>query len=99
MGETKRLERTIRVKILDHEYLVKSEEEEDQVHKIAEYVSRKLGEIKENTEGLSEIRIAILAALHIANEYYQILKERDDLLVDQKKRTEALIYHIDSVMG
>ena len=93
------MERTIRVKILDHEYLVKSEEEEDQVHKIAEYVSRKLGEITENTEGLSEIRIAILAALHIANEYYQVLKERDDLLVDQKQRTEALIYHIDSVMG
>ncbi|MFC1824912.1 cell division protein ZapA [Thermodesulfobacteriota bacterium] len=93
------MERTIRVKILDQEYLVKSEEEEDQVQKIAEYVSQKLGEVRENTEGLSEIRIAILAALHIANEYYQVSKERDDLLADRKKRTEALIYHIDSAMG
>ena len=89
----------IKVRILDHEYLVKSDEDEEQVHRIAEYVSDKLREAKDNTKGLSEKRTAILAALNIASEYFELLKEQDDLLASLRQRTESLIDNIDSVMG
>jgi cell division protein ZapA len=91
--------RSVKVKILDHEYLVKCEEDEDQVYRIAEYINGKLGEIRDNTMGLSEKKMAILAALNIASEYFQLLKERDDMLSVLRQRTEALIYNIDSAMG
>ena len=90
---------TIKVKILDHEYLVKSEEDAGQVKKIAEYVNEKLQEIKDNTKDLPEKKAAILAALNIASEYFQIVRERDELLASIKQRTEAMNYNIDSVMG
>lgn len=89
----------VKVKILDQEYLIKSEEDSEQVYKIAEYVNEKLREIKDNTEGLSEKKVAILAALTIASEYFQLLKERDDLSANIRQRTKTLIYTIDSVMG
>jgi cell division protein ZapA len=89
----------IKVRILDHEYLIKSKEDEEQVHRIAEYVNDKLKEVKDNTEGLSEKKTAILAALNIASEYFQLLKEQDDLLARLRQRTESLIHNIDSVIG
>ena len=87
-----------RVRILDHDYLVKSEEDARTVHKIAEYVNEKLKEIGDNTEGLSQKKTAILAALNIASEYFQLLKERSELLNRIQDRAEALIHHIDSTM-
>ncbi len=72
------MEKPVKVKILDNEYLIKSDEEDiEKVYKIAEYVNKKIKEINDNSEGLSEKKTAILTALNIAGEYFQILKERD----------------------
>ena len=89
----------VKVRILDREYLVSSEEDQEQVQRIAEYVNEKLKEVQDNTEGLSEKKTAILAALNIASEYFNLLKEKDDLLARLRQRTELLIHNIDSVMG
>jgi len=92
------LTKPIRVRILDYEYLIKTDEEEAEVQKIAQFVNNKFMEIKENTEGLSERKTAILAAFDIASEYFQLLKEREHLIENIQKRAEALNYHIDSLM-
>lgn len=89
----------LKVKILDHEYLLKSQEDQEEVHRIAQYVNDKLMEVKRNSEGLSEKKTAILAALNIASDYFQLLKEQDELLARLRQRTESLIHHIDSVIG
>lgn len=89
----------VKVRILDREYLVTSEEGQEQVQRIAEYVNEKLREVRDSTEGLSEKKTAILAALNIASEYFQLSKEQDDLLARLRQRTELLIHNIDSVMG
>lgn len=87
----------VKVKILDHEYLVVSDEDEGQVYKIAEYVNKKLREIKEKSEGLSDRKMAILATLNIASEYFQVLRERDEVMIHIQERTKLLIRNIDSV--
>jgi len=93
------LVKTVKVRVFDHEYVVKSGDDDEQALRIAEYVNEKLGEIKDNNMELSEKKIVILAALNIASEYFQLLNERDELLARLQQRTEALIYNIDSVMG
>jgi len=93
------LVKTFRVTILDQEYLIKSEENEEQVHRVAEYVNEKLKEIRENAQDLSERKMAILAALNIASEFFQLLKERDVQSSDIRERARTLIYQIDSMMG
>ncbi|MBW1863901.1 MAG: cell division protein ZapA [Deltaproteobacteria bacterium] len=89
----------VKIRIRDYEYLVKTEENEEQIDRIAKYINEKLKEIQDNTEGLSEKKMAILVALHIAGDYFQLLKERDEMLANIRQRTEALIYNIDSMMG
>lgn len=94
------MEKPVKVRILDNEYLIKSEVEDiEEVYRIAEYVNEKVNEIIENSEGLSEKKTAILAALHIASDYFQVLKDRDDLLANIHQRSKALIYSIDSLMS
>jgi cell division protein ZapA len=93
------LAQPVKVRILDREYLVTSEENQEEVQRIAEYVNEKLREVQDSMEGLSDKKTAILAALNIASEYFQLLKEQDDLLSRLRQRTELLIHNIDSVMG
>jgi len=89
----------IKVKILNNEYLIKSEEDKEKVSKIAEYVDERLQEVNDSNEGLSEKKSAILAALNIASDYFQLLKERDDLAANIRQRSKALINDIDSLIG
>ena len=89
----------VKVKIRNAEYLVRGEDDEQQVQRIADYVNDKLKEIEQGTEGLSEKRTAILAALDIAGDYFQILKEKDVLLSKVRQRTQSMIRSIDSVIG
>ena len=91
------MEKPIRIKLLDHEYLIKSDEDEDKVQNIAKYVQDKFKKVRENKEGLSERKMAILIAFDIANEYFQLQKERDDLVTKIERRAQALSSTIDSI--
>jgi len=91
------LVRTVRVKILDHEYLIKSDEDEEQIRRIARYVNDKFAEVSSKAEGLSERRRAILVAFNIASDYFQLLRKRDEKIMDLQRRARALNHQIDSV--
>ena len=89
----------VKVRIRNAEYLVQGEDNEQEVQRVADYVNDKLKEIEEGAEGLSEKRTAILAALDIAGDYFQILKEKENLLTSVRQRTQSMIRSIDSVLG
>jgi len=91
------LEKPIKVKIFNHEYLIKSDEDEQQVQNIAKFLNDRFREIREDTKDLSEGKTAILAAFHIASDYFHVLKERDDLVRDIQNRARSLNYQIDSI--
>jgi len=88
----------VKVRIHDQEYLLRSDGDVEQIEEIAEYVNRKLTDIEEGAEGLSERKVAILAALDIAGEYLQARKERDEIKRRIRQRTEAMIKSITSVV-
>jgi len=92
------LEKPVRVKILDHDYLIRGDEGEEQTKEIAEFVNSKFKEVRENSENLSEKKTAILAAFNIASEYFQLKKERDNLMLDIQKRAQSLNFQIDSII-
>ena len=75
--------------------MLKSEEEFQEVYRIADYVNQKMKEVKNNTEGLSEKKIAILAALNIASDYFRLLKEKEELIDMIGRKAEQLIRYID----
>jgi cell division protein ZapA len=92
------LEKPISVNILGNDYIIQSDEDSEKVYKLAEYVNKKVKEINDNVTGLSERRKVILVALNIANDYFQILKEKDELIADIRQRSNTLINNIDSTI-
>lgn len=92
------MEKPISVNILGNDYIIQSEEDSEKVYKLAEYVNKKVKEIDDNVNGLSDRRKIILVALNIANDYFQILKEKDELINDIRQRSSALINNIDSTI-
>ena len=91
------MDRSIKIKILDNEYLIRSKgNDTENIYKIAEYVNEKLRETDENSSGISEKRAAILTALNIASDYFNVLDERDKLLEEIQNKSQSLISVINS---
>jgi cell division protein ZapA len=65
-------EQTIRVEIYNQTYSIRSDGDNDYILELAEYVDRKMREISSGTLTVDSLKVAILAALHIADEYYQL---------------------------
>ena len=74
-------ETPVKVYILGQEYVVKSEEGEDYVRKVATYVSDQIETIIETTKTVTTFKVAILAAMRIADEYFKEM-EKNKRLVD-----------------
>ena len=92
------MEQPIKVKILDHEYFLRSDVDREQIQRIARFVDEKFREVKKNTEGLPEGKTALLAAFHIASDYFQALKRNDETAEEFQKRAKSLNFRIDSVL-
>ena len=92
------MDKPVTVTILGHEYRIKSNEDEERVRDIAQFVNDKFKAIIDSTDGLSERKTAILVAFDIAGDYFQALKERDGAAVEIQGRARALNLQIDSVI-
>lgn len=93
------MKQPIKVTILNREYLIKSDENEEHVRNVTKFVNNKFMEIKDNAAALSENKAAILASFHIASEYLQAIKVQDSLIRELQDRARLLNHKIDSVMS
>jgi cell division protein ZapA len=88
----------IRVEIYDQAYNLRGVDT-DYILKLADFVDKKMRNVAEQTSTVDSLRVAVLAALNIADEY-QVLKKKYDLLASQfRERTGALSGALDEVLG
>lgn len=64
-------EQTIRVEIYNQTYSIRSDGDNQYIQDLAGYVDAKMREIASGTMTVDSLKVAILAALHIADEFYQ----------------------------
>ncbi|UCF73498.1 MAG: cell division protein ZapA [Deltaproteobacteria bacterium] len=89
----------VKIRIRDREYAVRGPDEREQILKVAAYVDKKLKEISGSKKGLSDDKTAILAALDIAGDYFQLIKEKEDLLTEINNRSQRLIQGLNMVLS
>ncbi|MFV1956716.1 MAG: cell division protein ZapA [bacterium] len=82
------------VEIFGKVYTVRGEKDAEYVRRVAEYVDRKMREISQVTDTVSTSRIAILAALNIADEFFALREETDEL----ESRMKNLSRKIDKAL-
>jgi cell division protein ZapA len=76
----------IRVVIYDQEYYVRGELDEEYIQKLAQFLDNKMRAIAGRTRTVDSLRVAVLAALNIADEYHQVKAKYEETTkrVDQK---------------
>lgn len=100
------MERPIGIRILDQEYFIKSDVDEEEVQRIVSIVNDKLESIIKATGGSLEKKAALLAAFYIAGDYYQLTKEinsirdeRDNLKRIVQDKARRLNEQIESALN
>ena len=80
--------RGITVKIFEDEYII-ADPDAQKVQRIAQYVDNKMREIdRQHSSNISTAKLAVLAAMTIADEFMQVVGEQDRLAESaQENRT------------
>ena len=76
----------IRVVIYDQEYFVRGDLDEEYIQKLAKFLDTKMRSIAGRTRTVDSLRVAVLAALNIADEYHQVKAKYEETSkrVDEK---------------
>jgi cell division protein ZapA len=89
----------VTIKIRSREYAVRGSDDREQILKVAAYVDEKLREISDSKKGLNDEKTAILAALDIAGDYFQLKREKENLLREISNRSQKLIKSVTKALN
>ena len=85
------------MEIFDQAYNLRGSDA-DYILKLAEYVDAKMRAVSEQTHTVDTARLAVLAALNIADEYHLLKRNHDGGAVDYLKRAHHLSDALDEVL-
>ncbi len=88
---------SIRVEIFDQGYNLRGSDA-DYICKLAEYVDLKMRAVAEQTATVDSLRLAVLAALNIADEYHVLKRKYDAIAGEIQKRANSLSGALDEVL-
>lgn len=88
---------SVRVEIFDQAYNLRGSDPE-YILKLAEYVDSKMRAVAEATNTIDTVRLAVLAALNIADEYHLLKKKQDGGPSEYQKRAHILSNALDELL-
>ncbi len=89
MGEP--VEETTQVNIYKQTYHVRSSGDSSYVRELALYVDQRMSEVAEHTPTVDTLKVAILAALNIADEYFSATKKLGALDHRVSQKSEEML--------
>jgi len=88
------MKQRIEVEIYNQTFIVNSEDDEQYVREIASYVDQRMRQIGENAKNTMPMRMAIMAALSIADEYHKALRREDVTQKEIERLSSLILEHI-----
>ena len=88
---------SVRVEIFDQAYNLRGSDPE-YISKLAEYVDAKMRAVAVATNTIDTVRLAVLAALNIADEYHLLKRKQESGATDYQKRAHLLADALDEVL-
>ncbi|MFC1554018.1 cell division protein ZapA [candidate division KSB1 bacterium] len=80
----------VKVNIFGTEYPIKGDSDSDYIQDVASYVNNKMIEIEKSLTVKSSLKVAILAALNIADELYKEKSDKNKLLSAIEEKSHGL---------
>ena len=94
---TKAVNGSVRVEIFDQAYNLRGSDAE-YIVKLAEYVDGKMRAVSEQTATVDSVRLAVLAALNIADEYHLLKRQLQTASPEARQRASKLASALDEVL-
>lgn len=85
----------IKMTIYGTEYPIKGDTDIEYIKKVASYVDQKMYEVERNTSAKSALKVAILAALNIADELFNERAEKKRLIEEFEAKIARLTDLLD----
>ena len=85
------------IEISGQRYRIRSDADESSLHRLAAYVDRAMGRVREGTGTVDSLDVAVLTCLNLAREILSLRDQRVGAVQDQKLR--ALIERVELVLG
>ncbi len=88
---------SVRVEIFDQVYNLRGSDA-DYILKLAEYVDGKMRAVSQQTATVDSVRLAVLAALNIADEYHLLRRRLEATSPEARQRASKLASALDEVL-
>ena len=88
---------SVRVEIFDQAYNLRGTDPE-YILKLADYVDSKMRAVASATNTIDTVRLAVLAALNIADEYHLLKKNLNPGATEYQKRAHQLVQALDEIL-
>lgn len=85
------------IKIFGHEYRVKGDADPGYIEEVARYVDQKMREVSKQTPVGSITKIAILAALNIADELFRERNEKEKIISSVDAVTDRMRRKLEEI--
>jgi len=88
----------MKVDIYDQSYNVSVGDNQAYVHELAAYVDTKMREVAEATRMVDSVKVAVLAALNIADEFFTIRSRQQEIEGPLRKRVERCVALVEKAL-
>jgi cell division protein ZapA len=88
---------SVRVEIFDQVYNLRGSDA-DYIMKLADYVDGKMRAVSEQTATVDSVRLAVLAALNIADEFHLLKRQLDAPSPEARQRANKLANALDEIL-
>ena len=84
-------EQSIRVEIYNQNYSIRSDGDNEYIMDLADYVDGKMREIASGTLTVDSLKVAILTALHLAQEYRELQRNCEEKTDEWSRALEQVL--------
>jgi cell division protein ZapA len=90
--------RQVKVEIYDQSYNVNADGNEEYLKELATYVDNKMRSIAEATRMVDSLKVAVLAALNIADETFTLRQRQQEIDGPLRKRVEKCVALVEKAL-
>jgi len=88
----------MKIEIYDQMYNMSGEQDEEYLRELAAYVDGKMRSIAESTHMVDSLKVAVLAALNIADEMFTVRQKQQEIEGPLRKRVEKCVSMVEKAL-
>jgi cell division protein ZapA len=88
----------MKIEIYDQTYSVQADQNEENLKELAAYVDSKMRTVAEATRTVDTVKVAVLAALNIADEMFTLRQRQEKIEGPLRKRVEKCVALVEKAL-